>query len=621
MEKLNSMPQFTARLSRQPHNVSQSFAFTCSTGMLLPVYQDILHPDDTVYLNDRLFARINNPVTAALGKIDFHLDWFFVPATMIFTPFGSMMYNTNDLVSSTLVDADSGVPSDNANYRHLPLLNLDKLFDYLKTNDKDWYTKNLGYVENQPQLAFPYFGCAGNNIFRLLNHLEYNPYETFNLIPSTESVPNPHNGISRNPASFPWALATYQCIYQNYFRNDDREPKEYHSWQLDYFWNNASFPPSNSTSYNASLCKILQLRFASCYKDYFTSVKVSPIQSSVSNLFQNGAGENEYLNKIDNWLGIQGSIFGAGNTSGNATANDGEVTQVALRNAAAYLSTSNIRSVFALEKLLRIVGRADKNYESQVLAHFGFKIPHDVLHNITHIGHDMATMELSPLLSTANTFNGETGSALGEVGGNGVISFSGRNRKFTAPCHGFLMCILHCKPRYRYFGTFSKLNMISTRLDFYQPEFDKLGMQPLFAYEANGMRFNQSSQNYRYGWQFRYEQFKRKYNRVSEAFATSHAYPDSSGKYPMVNSWAPWVISQRPFYNVNANVNSGVYWNAFLSTAIDLDSIMQVTYNPYWSNDFLVHPHLIFQTDPFICDFTADVKKVNSMSEFGEPDL
>ena len=621
MEKLNSMPKFTARLSREPHNVSQSFAFTCSTGMLLPVYQDVLHPDDTVYLNDKFFARINNPVTAALGQIDFHLDWFFVPATMIFTPFGSMMYDTNDLVSSSLVSLQTGSAVSSPNHDHFPHFNLDNLFQYLSTVDKDWYTKNLGYSENQPQLAFPYFGCAGNNIFRLLNHLEYNPYEVFNRIPSTDDVPNPHFGVARNPASFPWSLATYQCIYQHYFRNDDREPKEYFSWQLDSFWGLDSFPTPPPYINNHNLSKyIVQLRFANCYKDYFTSVKVSPIQSSVSNLFNSGDAQYDYLAKIDNWLGSP-DRFLPSDVMGDQTSVDGSVTQVALQDSHAKLSSSNIRSVFALEKLLRIVGRADKNYESQVLAHFGFKIPHDVLHNITHIGHDMATMELSPILSTANTFNGDTGSGLGEVGGNGVISFSGRRRQFKAPCHGFLMCIMHCKPRYRYFGTFSKLNMISTRLDFYQPEFDKLGMQPLFAYEANGMRINQASQSYRYGWQYRYEQFKRKYNRVSEAFATSHAYTDSSVQHPMVNSWSPWVIAKRPFDNVNADVDTGVYWNSFLSTAIDLDSILQVPYNPYWSNDFLINPHLIFQTDPFICDFTADVKKVNSMSEYGEPDL
>ena len=39
--------------------------------------------------------------------------------------------------------------------------------------------------------------------------------------------------------------------------------------------------------------------------------------------------------------------------------------------------------MFAVEKLLRITGRARKDYDSQVLAHLGFKVPHDVKHELT----------------------------------------------------------------------------------------------------------------------------------------------------------------------------------------------------------------------------------------------
>ena len=35
--------------------------------------------------------------------------------------------------------------------------------------------------------------------------------------------------------------------------------------------------------------------------------------------------------------------------------------------------SANIRQLFMVDKLLRVVGRADKDYESQFLAHFGVK--------------------------------------------------------------------------------------------------------------------------------------------------------------------------------------------------------------------------------------------------------
>ena len=37
-----------------------------------------------------------------------------------------------------------------------------------------------------------------------------------------------------------------------------------------------------------------------------------------------------------------------------------------------------IRQLFANEKLAMITGRTKKNYDSQVLAHYGVSVPHDV---------------------------------------------------------------------------------------------------------------------------------------------------------------------------------------------------------------------------------------------------
>ena len=96
-----------------------------------------------------------------------------------------------------------------------------------------------------------------------------------------------------------------------------------------------------------------------------------------------------------------------------------------------------------VEKLLRVVGRA-KNYESQFLAHY-IKIPHDVMHNITHIGHDMITITPESVISSANTFDSTTGEGsalLGEIGGKGSGMLSGRKHNFTAPFHGVFMVFL-----------------------------------------------------------------------------------------------------------------------------------------------------------------------------------
>ena len=72
-KKLNSMPDYQARMPKQPHDVSQSFTFTMAPAMELPVYYDMLHPGDDLHFSNGLFVRLQNPMTAPLGDIDLHI--------------------------------------------------------------------------------------------------------------------------------------------------------------------------------------------------------------------------------------------------------------------------------------------------------------------------------------------------------------------------------------------------------------------------------------------------------------------------------------------------------------------------------------------------------------------
>ena len=102
---LNRLPRHQAQLSRTGHDMSQEFAFTASTGMILPVYQDYLNAGETDYFSGDLICRTQPLVTAAMCDVDIYLDWFFVPCQMLFTLFGSKRWMTNDLISSFYDDS------------------------------------------------------------------------------------------------------------------------------------------------------------------------------------------------------------------------------------------------------------------------------------------------------------------------------------------------------------------------------------------------------------------------------------------------------------------------------------------------------------------------------------
>lgn len=595
-KKLNSMPDYQARMPRQPHDMSQSITLSFSTGMELPVFYDMLHLGDDIYANANMFCRLQNPLTATLADIDIHFDYFFVPLSVMFTPAPSMFYQTDDLVSNLFIN------NSNARFQNFPLISVDESLRSIK-NDPNGVNSNQQHSDRKGVLTEFYngvFDCWGKAAYRLCDFLDLSARPLFGT----------DDNLQFNPNITPWFLCAYHACHQLYYRNDDREGKSY-LYNFDSYFN-SSLALSNK--------KLFTLNYVSRYKDYFNAAKVSPIGSSVSML---GDGDSwDLLSKVNSYLN---------DLSYMRVSSDGTSSPLSDNNATTVMastgmpSAANIRQLFMVDKLLRVTGRANKDYESQFLAHFGVKIPHDVLHNITHIGHDMCTLRCSPVQSTADTYNSTTdqGRALGEIGGNGVVSLSGKKFHFHAPCHGVFMVILHSQPKIRYFAGISKLHDLSSPDKFWQPEYDRKGMQPIFGYETSRDEILNTD---RVGWQFAYEQFKRKYDKVSTAYKDIYGVVDVGS----VNFYSPWVLAARPYAHPGTGyMNHGddyafadMNFTDWLATPHDLDPMMTVKYQSTWIDDLVYgKSHLLFQTDPFIADFRMDCKKVNFMSEFGEPEL
>lgn len=611
-KKLNSMPDFTAHMPKTAHDVSQSTAFTTCPGMLSPVYFDMLHTGDKLHFSASEFVRLNPLESQPLGQIDVHLDYFFVPLTVMYTPASSMFYQTDDLISSAI---DKTQFNDSTVF---PVFGFSNYLDYLNQN------------ANSLQLAPSYLGTGLplwhssydwylKSVYRIWDLLDMSPTCLLDALGGLRDS-NSSSIDAYYPSFTPWFALAYQAIYQLYFRNDDREPKNYH-FNIDQYYNIGFFSESN---YNMK--SIFNMNYCNRPKDYFESAKVNPLTSTVSALNPNVL-PSIYAN-VNNWLSNN-----AVNAYEDNAVQDSSIGPLSTQMGKSLynhniLSPTDIRQVFMVDKLIRVIGRAEKNYESQFLAHFGIKIPHDSMHNITHIGHDMVTLTPDSVISTANTYDSgnNTGSALGEIGGQGKVMLSGRKHSFEAPFHGVFMCISHIVPRRRYVVGLNKLHYLNGVNSFWQPEFDKMGMQPIFGSEAL-FDIDNSDTSLRVGWQFGYEQFKRKYDRVTSAFTPNHTNIS-------VNKYAPWVISNVPYCNLNSLGLTDSSWFGsntvipYLMAPTDMNVNMQVPYSPLWTNSAVskeTHdqhkPWLIYQTDPFICDFNLYCKKVNGMSTYSEPEL
>ena len=596
-KNLNGYPDHQAQLSRTGFDMGQEFAFTSSVGMILPIYQDFLNVGESVHFSGDLITRTQPLVTAAMCDIDVYLDWFFVPVSMLFTLFPSKRWLTNDFISDFYSDASHGGDK-------FPVFDITR---YL-TGDgtQEWNDAPSVLYPNSPY-SDPDFERVYKSQFRLANHLGYNPYAIFH---GAGDVKTDYVTMN-NPNVFPVFPLAYQAIFQDYYRLplDNFVRRDVKSFNVDSYYNQVT------TAIYDNNKTLFELHYRSRNFDYFTGFKPSPLMS-VINSSDGSEDLSLLLNKVDSFLSVWDPSTLDSEGTPDSMSSSTQVGSV-LDDNNGNVSTAQLRNMFAIEKLLRVTGRAKKDYDSQVLAHFGFKVPHDVKHDLTHICQQHSILHIGEVISTSDTFDGSNGSALGAIGGKGygVIS-SGKPYRFTAPVDGIFMCCYSSAPRQRYFGTFDKQNNIVDRLSLYQPEFDKLGMQPLYEYESAGFRDDPGG---RVGWQYRYEQWKRKYNRVSEAFAAPGIYDQ------VVNNNVSWVNATRPFatafeYAPGAS-GIGVQGRGLFVQPTDINQIMIVPYEPTMPDEALNNAPVMFYTDPFIHAFRANVKKVSTMSSFGEPDL
>ena len=639
---IDSMPKYQAHISREGHNLEHSFEFTSSTGHLLTLFADILIPDDTISGNISMFSRTNPLAVPANVEIDQYIDYFFVPLDMLYSGFGDSLFLVNEPYSSMInVMPGNDLPVVKFDQGSTPILKY--LFDATGSTVSKANPATKGYVDfsvldyyKKDSMFFSFFRNMFHNYMNP-NSLFYEEYKamydrpkaTYSVIPADFFQPN----------ILPLSLMAYNCCYENFYRLDDREVFYNAIYNIDSVVSSGEELFSDD---NADF--VFSLKYRPYFFDYFTSLKVSPLLNS-NNL---GATFPPAWNQIRNYMSSLGitNVASDGSVSGDLT----DSTSIAQGIESSLVSTAQLRSMFAVEKIMSVTNRAKKTYDAQVLAHMGAKVPRDVRHELHYLGTQRSNWKIGEVISMAGTSD----TPLGDMAGKGYASFDDKKIHFTAPCHGIFIGIYSSVPRMRYYAPLEKHMQISNRLDFWFEEYEKLGMQPAFFYEAFPVleAYDGTSMTAKFGtlgWQMRYQQYKQRFDKVSPAFIdTVLCSPDGptadnpQGEFELgnFNSWKNWVLSKRPF---NIDKDFTVHASDFLASPTDLNDIMSVKYGwfltkdpnsesipDYWKFDwigdelqegFTWNVASLFYRDPFIHFAKLDFKKVSKMSSNTLPDL
>lgn len=562
MGNIKSNPTYRANLGYNGFDMSMSNKFTSTTGELIPVYYDILQPGDKVSISAQIKTRTMPLASAAMANITEHVEYFFVPMEQIFKPFGSWFYGVNDFGSS-LFDLSQG------SIFMIPYIQPSTIYEISNTSDSSTLDM-FGYTSYSRLLYmfnFPFYTMRDESDFASL---------------------------------CPILFCAYQKVFNDFYRLDDRINPDYDSFNLDKYYRNVIISASDAK-------KMLTLRYRPKRKDFFTNTFVSPLFNSES--FSGYGGQFDLTQSLSQWL-VGGLSYNVVNPDGVDIMSNGSVDTSSVfpdksvissaTDVTKFLSPTAIRSSFALQKLLEVTRRAGKTYDAQTLAHFGVNVPSGIDGRVYYLGANHSEIKIGDVIATSDGTASSGGvsstSVLGQVAGKGYGFSTGEKINFEAKCHGVFLAIYSCEvDSYYPAGSLDKLNQMMDPSSWYRPEFDNLGMQPLFGYQYI---YTEPRKYHILGWQYRFSEFKTKFDQVHGGFVDN-----DSGE---VGSLAYWVPAVDTFNNFLGSIQS------YYVSPNSLDKIMLVGYSPLSSNYAK-----LYNTDPLLHDIYFDCKKASKMSTYG----
>lgn len=563
-----------AHPERNAFDLSHNDVFSCAPGMLLPISCTEVLPNEHYEINPQIFLRTMPLNSAAFVRMRQHIEFFFVPMRVLSRQFQQFVVGTKYPVSalSTLNDFNG----------QLPRITLATIRYWLQNVSG---IDGLGIdLEKSSLRLFDLLGY-GFTSARTIDDKNY---------PNTYSTSSP-SVTQTSPSVNLFRLLSYQKVYQDFYRNPYWEPANASAFNVDDKFGMELSDASDSDR----LKEIFQMRYRNWTKDFFTSVQPT---------FQGAPFVTRNVDMGNYMLNVSGSnVFDAGTSSSslNSSLPDSSKSNVAVLSAVGSqnltIPVHNIRAAFALDKLIRLQQQSGNgSYGEQIKNRFGFGGVHDDW-KATYLGGSSSPVSIGEVITTANTVSFDDGSSVGQTGDIYGKASSVNDAKITYDTkeHGIIIGIFSVTPDadYNAFGI-DPHNFKLKFEQFYQPEFDRLGHQPLNSYFLSCLSPNSTTNSTSWlqrviGFQNRYLEYKTGFDKVHGQFCTG-------------GSLSAWTAPRNTGLLFDVSGHAFNYNSLKVSPKI-LNSICSVTFD---GND---------NTDPILVDSHISIKAIRPMSVSDEP--
>lgn len=250
-------------------------------------------------------------------------------------------------------------------------------------------------------------------------------------------------------------------------------------------------------------------------KDYFTSARATEQKGTTASVPLTGTAfpraPDIFVNATTG-LVTTGAVTGA---AGTGILQVGGVSSNLQNLNGMVIDVNDLRESLAIQRYREARARYGSRY-TEYLRYLGVKSSDARLNRPEYLGGGKQTVQFSEVLQTAEGTN-----PVGMLRGHGIGGLkSNRWRRFFEE-HGLVLSLMSTKPRTVYMQSVNRSYYRTTKEMFWQKELEHIGQQPILNKEAYAAHTTPLGV---FGYQDRYDEYRRQESRVSGEFATTLKY-------------------------------------------------------------------------------------------------